>query len=78
MHAGRRPTALNSRPHPPGPAAVACAGWRRWRSCSCSRYCGAPTSSTTCRAFLISSSMISSSLARAYFFRSCSAKQAGQ
>lgn len=25
MHAGRRPTALNSRPHPPGPAAVACA-----------------------------------------------------
>jgi hypothetical protein len=27
---------------------------------------------------LISSSMISSSLARAYFFRSCSAKQAGQ
>ena len=52
-------------------AAAAAAAW----GLTSGGYCGAPTSSTTCRAFLISSSMISSSLARAYFLRSCSAGQ---
>ena len=47
---------------------------REARRCPAPVYCGTATSATsaTCRAFLISSSMMSSSLARAYFLWSCS------